>query len=451
MLNEFAGKGDHRERPSMRFGPFLAALCLALAALGAFGPAPARAQTEVDINQGAVQPLPIAIPDFTGGSQASVDIVKVISANLDRSGLFRPLDQASFPEHNLDVNLQPNFTGWKAIGAQALATGQATIAPDGRLKVDFRLWDVGQGKQLVGEQFMATPDNWRRIAHKISDVIYEKLTGEGGYFDTRVVFVAESGPKTHRIKRLAIMDQDGANPQYLTDGSYIVMSPRFSATSQEITYMALRPTGASVYLLNIETGRQETVGRFNGMVFAPRFSPDGTKVAFTVEKNGNSDVYAMDLRSRESKRLTADPSIDTSPSFSPDGAQLVFNSDRGGSPQLYVMNADGSGVHRISFGEGRYNTPVWSPKGDFIAFTKQTGDSFHIGVMRPDGSDEHILTSSYLDEGPTWAPNGRVLMFEREGRGGDAHLWMVDITGRILKQVPYPTSASDPGWSPLLQ
>jgi TolB protein len=289
------------------------------------------------------------------------------------------------------------------------------------------------------------------VAHKISDAIYEKLTGEKGYFDTRIVFVAESGPKTARIKRLAIMDQDGANPQYLTDGSYMVLSPRFSSTSQEITYMALRPTGASVYLLNIETGRQETVGRFAGMVMAPRFSPDGGKIAFSVERAGNVDVYAMDLRTRETRRLTSDPGIDTSPSFSPNGSQIVFNSDRSGSPQLYVMNADGSGVHRISFGEGRYTTPVWSPNGDFVAFTKQTGSTFHIGVMHPDGSEERLLTTSYLDEGPTWAPNGRVLMFERGDPSANAHLWMVDITGRIIKPVPYPTSASDPSWSPLLE
>ena len=434
-----------------RIGRLFAALTLALLSAAAVASTPARAQTEVNINQGDVQPLPIAIPDFGGAGQTGADIVKVISANLERSGLFRPLNPSAFPASDGDVGVTPNFTNWKTTGAQALVNGKAMIAPDGRLRVDFRLWDVGQSKQLIGEQYTVSPDNWRRVAHKISDAIYEQLTGEKGYFDSRVVFVAESGPKLHRVKRLAIMDQDGANPQYLTDGSYIVMSPRFSATSQEITYMALRPTGATVYVLNIETGRQETVGKFTGMVFSPRFSPDGAKLAFTVEKNGNSDVYWMDLRTRDIRRLTADPAIDTSPSFSPNGAQVVFNSDRGGSPQIYVMNADGSGVRRISFGEGRYNTPVWSPQGDFIAFTKQTGSTFHIGVMRPDGSDERLLTTSYLDEGPTWAPNGRVLMFERETAGGESHLWMVDVTGRILRAVPYPTSASDPSWSPLLQ
>jgi TolB protein len=392
--------------------------------------------------------VPIAIPALTGGAMGN-DISGVVAANLQRSGLFRPLDPASFLQRDLTVDVQPNFPSWKSINAQALINGRVTVE-GGRLVVDFRLWDVNSEQQLLGLQFSASPENWRRVAHKISDAVYERLTGEKGYFDTRVVFVAESGGRVGRIKRLAIMDQDGANPSYLTDGSYTVMTPRFSSTSQEITYMALRPNGSSIYLFNLETGRRETLGNFTGMVFSPRFSPDGGKVALSVERSGNSDIYVMDLRSRSSQRVTSDPAIDTSPSFSPDGSKIVFNSDRGGNPQLYVMGADGSGARRISYGAGRYTTPVWSPTGDFIAFTKQTGGEFHIGVMRPDGSDERILTTSYLDEGPTWAPNGRVLMFFRESPGAAPRLWTVDVTGRILQPSPYASSASDPAWSPLL-
>jgi TolB protein len=411
----------------------------------------ARADITVNVNQGVTQPVPIAIAPFNSANSVGADMARVIGADLDRSGLFKALDPNSFLERNLDVNLQPRFQDWKTIGSQALVNGQVVVDPDGRLAVDFRLWDVVSEKAMQdGVHFTTTPENWRRIAHKIADIIYTRVTGEKGYFDSRVVFVAESGPKTKRIKRLAIMDQDGFNPSFLTNGSYQVLTPRFSATTQEITYMALRDTGASLYLFDIETGRQETLGKFPGMVFAPRFSPDGAKVAFSVEKGGNSDVYVMDLRSRVSTRLTTDPAIDTSPSFSPDGAHIVFNSDRGGSPQIYVMNADGSGVRRISSAGGRYTTPVWSPRGDFIAFTKQTGGEFHIGVMKPDGSDERILTSSFLDEGPTWAPNGRVIMFFREQGGAGPHLWTVDITGRIQQQAPYPGQASDPAWSPLL-
>jgi TolB protein len=408
----------------------------------------AHATVEVNVNRGDVQPLPIAVPAF-GGGQVGADIAQVISANLQRSGLFRPLDPQSFVEKDLTAAVQPRFGDWKQINAQALVNGQVTVE-GGRLRVDFRLWDVFAEQQLLGLQFTSSPENWRRVAHKISDAVYERLTGEKGYFDTRVVFVAESGGRGKVIKRLAIMDQDGANPSYLTPGDSIVMTPRFSSNSQEITYMALRPDRSQIYLLNLESGRRESLGDFPGMVFAPRFSPDGGKVAFSVEKGGNSDIYVLNLQSRASTRLTSDPAIDTSPSFSPDGTKIAFNSDRSGQPSLYVMNADGSNQHRIAFGGGRYTTPVWSPTGEFIAFTKQTGGEFHIGIMRPDGSDERLLTSSYLDEGPTWAPNGRVLMFSRETPGGPPKLWSVDVTGRILQAMPYPGSGSDPAWSPLL-
>ncbi len=409
------------------------------------------ADTIVNVDQGNLEPLPIAIADFTGAAPYKSDIAKVVTADLERSGLFKPIDPAVFPERDIDINLDPNFQIWKPSGAQALVNGQVSVDPDGRLRVEFRVWDFSSNKQLLGLQFTASPDSWRRVAHKISDQVYEKLTGQGGYFDTRIVFVAESGPRTKRVRHLEIMDQDGANPSFLDDDpSKSYFTPRFSDNSQEITYMELRDSGASIHLFNIETGRRETLGQFGGMVFAPRFSPDGGKIAFSVERGGNTDVYVMDLRNRASKRLTTDPSIDTSPAFSPDGSKLVFNSDRGGSPQLYVMNADGSDQHRISFGEGRYTTPVWSPKGDLIAFTKQTGGTFHIGVMRPDGSGEKILTTSFLDEGPTWAPNGRVLMFFRETPGSGPHLWTIDVTGRIERPEPYAGPASDPAWSPLL-
>ena len=441
-------------RLRLLIAPLAAILALGLA-LTLAASAPARAQVEVDVNKGVVTPLPIALPAFSGAEARAAgiggDIARVVSSDLERSGFFRPLDPNGFIERNIDIGVQPRFQDWRVISAQALVNGAATIEADGRLRVDFRVWDVFNEKQILGLQFISTPENWRRVAHKISDAIYKQLTGEDGYFDTRIVFVAESGSKTNRIKRLAIMDQDGANPSYLTDGSYLVMTPRFSTTDQEITYMALRADSARIYLFNIETARQETLGQFPGIVFAPRFSPDGTKVAFSVERNGNTDIYVMDLRSRASTRITSDPAIDTSPSFSPDGSKIAFNSDRGGGPQLYVMNVDGSGVHRISYAGGRYTTPVWSPKGDFIAFTKQTGGEFHIGVMKPDGSDERILTTSFLDEGPTWAPNGRVLMFSRETPGGGSRLWSVDISGRNLRAAPYASAASDPAWSPLLK
>jgi TolB protein len=424
------------------------ALALVAAVLCAAAPA-AWADIVVNVDQGATQPLPIAIPAF-GGPAVGAQISQVITDDLARSGLFRPLSPATFPERSADVNVQPVFDSWKSISVQGLITGQVVSESDGRLRVDFRLWDIYAGEQLLGAELTTTPENWRRVAHKISDAVYQRLTGQPGYFDTRIVFVAESGTKAKQVRRLEIMDQDGANPSYLTDGADLLFTPRFSSNSQEITYMALRPTGSTIYLLNIETGRQEALGHFPGMVFAARFSPDGRKVVLSAEKDGNTDIYTMDLGSRQTARLTTDAAIDTSPSFSPDGSQIAFNSDRGASPQLYVMSADGANPHRISFGKGRYTTPVWSPDGKLIAFTKQEGDEFHIGIMRPDGSDERTLTTSYLDEGPTWAPNSRVIMFSRETRGSGNHLWTVDVSGRVTAPAPYPLAASDPAWSPLL-
>jgi len=409
---------------------------------------PAGATLQVDVNQGNIQPLPIAIPDFAG-DPAGANIAKVVRADLERSGLFRPLDPKSFIEQIKDVNTQPTFANWRVINAQGLVTGQATVQSDGRLGVDFRLWDVFGESQMIGKRYFTEPGNWRRIAHIISDDIYERITGEKGYFDTRIVFIAETGPAKNRRKKLAVMDEDGYNPSYLTHGEYLVLTPRFNPTAQMIAYMSYISGKPRVYLFDLESGRQEMLGNFPNMTFSPRFSPDGNKVVMSLENGGNSDIYVMDLRTRSSTRLTTDPAIDTSPSFSPDGRQITFESDRGGSQQVYVMNADGSNQHRISFGSGKNGTPVWSPRGDLIAFTKQ-GGGFHICVMHPDGSGERVITNGWEDEGPTWAPNGRVLMFSRTLQGGrGSQIWSVDVTGRNERKVL--SDASDPAWSPLIQ
>jgi TolB protein len=411
----------------------------------------ALAALHVDVTQGHIQPMPIAIPDFLGGPRGG-QIAGVVRADLERSGLFRPLDQKSYLEQIRDINTPPQFNNWRVINAQALVTGQATAQPDGRLRADFRLWDVYGEQQMLGLSFSTTPENWRRIAHMISDKIYERITGEKGYFDTRIVFIAESGPPAKRVKRLAVMDEDGANPIFLTNGSYLVLTPRFNPTAQMIAYMSYAGRKPRVYLFDLESGRQEMLGNFPNMTFSPRFSPDGNKVAMTLEKGGNSDIYTMDLRTHSVTRLTSDPAIDTAASYSPDGTRIAFESDRGGSQQIYVMNADGSNTHRISFGGGKNGTPVWSPRGDLIAFTKQQGGHFNIGVMHTDGSGERIITDGWEDEGPTWAPNGRVLMFTRSERGGrGSQIWSVDVTGRNERRVASPGLASDPAWSPLIQ
>ncbi|MBL8580739.1 MAG: Tol-Pal system protein TolB [Rhizobiaceae bacterium] len=423
------------------------------AGFAAMATLPARALVEIDVNKGNVEPLPIAITDFLSGDGIGAEISSIVAADLKRSGLFAPIDRAAFIEKISNPDVAPRFDDWKVINAQALVTGRVTEEADGRLRAEFRLWDTFAGQQLAGEQFFANKANSRRVAHIIADAIYERLTGEKGYFDTRIVFIDETGPKNERKKRLAIMDQDGAGVKSLSDGRAIVMTPRFSPTRQEITYMSYESGEPQVYLLQIETGQRELVGKFPGMTFAPRFSPDGQKVIMSLLRDdGNSNIYAMDLRSRTTTRLTDSAAIDTSPSYSPDGSKVVFTSDRGGQPQIYVMGADGSGQTRISFGGGSYSTPVWSPRGDLIAFTKQTGGEFQIGVMRTDGSGERILSTGFAQEGPTWAPNGRVLMFFREDAGsGGPRLYSVDLTGRNLQKIPTANYASDPAWSPLLE
>lgn len=424
-------------------------------------PSSARAEVRIDITRGHLEPLPIAITNFFGkgtqNQEVGTDIATVIAGNLERSGLFKPIDKGAFLQKPEALQVQPRYSDWRVINAQALVNGSVSLQPDGRLRVEFRLWDVFAEAQMTGLAYFTEPNNWRRVAHIISDAIYKRITGESGYFDTRVVYVAESGPLRRRVKRLAIMDQDGANIRYLTNGDALVLTPRFSPAAQEITYLSYFNNTPRVYLFNIESGRQELLGNFKGMTFAPRFTPDGQSVLMAFAERGNSDIRLMDLRTRKSTRLTTHPAIDTSPSGSPDSRFVVFNSDRGGSPQIYVMNIDGSNVHRISFGRGRYATPVWSPRGDLIAFTKQLSGEFYIGVMRPDGSGERLLTKSFLDEAPTWSPNGRVLMFFRQqpsdskGRGGRTRLYSVDLTGYNLREVITPGDASDPAWSSLLQ
>ena len=436
----------------------LGVVAVAATLLVAFGITSAQAAPlQIDITRGNVDPMPIAVPDFTGdNAQIGQDVAKVVAANLERSGLFRPIGKSAFIEQNISGNAIPRFADWRQINAQALITGTVTSEGGDKIKVSFRLWDVFGGQQISGKEFNTFRNNWRRISHLVSDEIYKRLTGEEGYFDTRIVYVSESGPAKKRIKRLAIMDQDGENHKFLTDGKTLVLTPRFSPNSQEILYMSYSGKKPRVFLRDLQTGREESLGRFDGMSFAPRFSNDGNRIIMSIANNGDTDIFDMDLRSRKMRQLTRDRGIDTSPSYSPDGRKIVFNSDRGGSEQLYVMNADGSGVTRISNGEGRYGTPVWSPRGDLIAFTKMSKGQFYIGHMRPDGTAERTLTSSYMEEGPTWAPNGRVIMFGRQARysrgggGGKARLYSVDVTGYNLREVLTPLDASDPAWSPLL-
>ncbi len=427
----------------------------------------AFAVVTIDITRGNLEPLPTAISNFYIDNPENFpetikklklqeSLPKVIKSNLMRSGLFYVLDSKSHIQKPKLSHLKPRFEDWRLIKAQIMVSGKLKIDDKGRLRIEFRLWDVVSAKEIEGMALSATPTSWRRIAHIISDRIYKRMTGETGYFDTRIIYVAESGPKDQRVKKLAIMDQDGANNKFLTLGNELVLTPRFSPTGKMVTYMSYFKNLPRVYLLNIETGIQEVVGDFPGMTFAPRFSPDGKKVIMSFARDGNSDIYTMDIESRSVEQITSHPGIDTSPSYSPDGRFIVFNSDRSGVQQIYSMRSDGRQVKRISKGKGLYGTPVWSPRGDLIAFTKIHKGKFYIGVMRTDGTGERLLTENFYQEAPSWSPNGRVLIFYREtaggkrGKGASAKLWSVDITGYNEIKLNTPTDASDPSWSGLL-
>ena len=423
---------------------------------------------EVDITRGNLNPLPVAVSplfiDSTSKNKISkelgnlnigIEISAIIENNLKKTGLFNPLNQDAFIQKPDIAHLKPRFEDWQLIKAQALITGKVEML-ENNLRVEFRLWDILAGREMLALAFTTVPNNYRRVGHIITDKVYQRLTGEQGYFDTRIIYVAEEGPKTQRIKKLAIMDQDGANTKYLTLGNELVLTPRFNPTNQMVTYLSYFRNLPRVYLLDIETGVQEVVGTFPGMTFAPRFSPDGKKIIMSFAKDGNSDIYTMNLESREVEQITDHPSIDTSPSYSPNGKFIAFNSDRSGYQQIYVMRSDGSNVKRISFGTGIYGTPVWSPRGDLIAFTKLHKGKFYIGVMRVNGKGERLLTENYYQEAPSWSPNGRVLIFYRETKSGDqgegfsATLWSIDLTGYNERKVETLTDASDPSWSSLL-
>jgi len=439
-----------------------------LVLLFVFIPIKAIALIEVDITRGNLNPLPIAVSPLSidkESNQSLKEILRkenigseisiVVENNLKTSGLFNPLNKDAFLQEADIAHLKPRFEDWALIKAQALITGKVTYQ-DEKLRVEFRLWDVLAGKEMMALAFTTVPSNWRRVGHIITDKVYERLTGEKGYFDTRIIYVAEEGPKVKRIKKLAIMDQDGFNTKYLTLGNELVLTPRFNPTNQMVTYLSYFRNMPRVYLLDIETGVQEVVGDFPGMTFAPRFSPDGKKIIMSFAMDGNSDIYTMDLENRVVERITNHPSIDTSPSYSPDGKYICFNSDRSRYQQIYIMKSDGSNVKRISFGKGLYGTPVWSPRGDLIAFTKLHKGKFYIGVMRTDGSGERLLTENYYQEAPSWSPNGRVLIFYREtksdseGKGFSAKLWSIDLTGYNERLVDTESDASDPSWSSLL-
>jgi TolB protein len=319
--------------------------------------------------------------------------------------------------------------------------------------VEFRLWSVTQQQQVQGTAYTTTAQNWRRIAHIMGDVVYQQLIGEKGYFDSRVAYISEAGPVTSPVRRLAVMDYDGANNQFLTDGSSMALSPQFNPTRQQLAFVSFQDNNPRVYLFDLQTGGQQLVGSFGDLTIGPRFSPDGNSLLMSVSRGGGAAIVRVSPGGGGMTELTDSNSINVTPSFSPDGTQIVFNSDRDGNQQLFVMGSDGSGAKRISFGPGQYAEPCWSPRGDLIAYTFWGQGGFSIGVMAPDGSGERILSQGFLVEGATFCPNGRVIMFYRETpnlEGHDSRLVTIGIDGFNERLTDTPTDASDPSWSPLL-
>ena len=425
-----------------------------------FCAAPAAAELRIDVTGAQSEPTPIAFPEIAAASPAvqaiASDMARVIESDLVRSGLFRIVNRDAYIQHLPSVNERPRFADWQAIKAHALIQAQLDETPEGHIKISFRLWDVFAQNQMEDRVLSTTPEGWRKLAHRVADILYSRITGETGYFDTKIVFISESGNQRKRTKRLAVMDSDGANLRYLTDGADMVLTPRFSPNMKEIVYFSYKDGAPRVYIMDLATNTSRLIGQFKGMTFAPRFSPDGRKLIISLATRGNSDIYLYDLATDKTTQLTNNPAIDTSPSFAPDGGKIVFSSDRSGRQQLYVMDADGGNVKRISFGEGTYATPVWSPRGDYIAFTKIKDGQFHIGLMRPDGSGERLIVNGWAVEAPSWAPNGRVLSYFRQepwderGNGGKTKIYTIDVTGYHEQIIPTPLDASSPAWSPLL-
>ena len=423
-----------------------------LASVLALGTTRTFAAGDIYVRAGAnFIPVTIAVTPLMGDLGES-KIGSILTNDLSHSVFLTPVNPTTFPEAISNPDARPNLDAWKTINSQFVLTGRVSRADGGRISTQFRLWDTTLGQQVAGQQYTTEAENSRRVGHLIADAVFTRITGEKGFFDSRIVFIDESGSKANRRKRLALMDMDGANLRYLSTGDKLVVTPRFSPTQQQVAFMSFGDGDPKVTLLDLETGQRQPVGDFSGMTFSPRFSPDGLKLLLSDSEGTTSNLYLMDLHSREKTRLTDDTAIDTSPSFSPDGSQIVFESDRGGTQQLYVMSSGGGGAKRISFGDGRYSTPAWSPRGDLIAFTRQRDGQFGIGVMKPDGSGERIITEGFHNEGPTFSPNGLFIMFFRDPGGeGGAKIYMADIFGHAEFVVPTPSYASDPSWGPLMR
>ena len=422
----------------------------------------AEDDTEIRItDEAAWSDIGIAIPAFAtdreratpanadGTGALGREIARVITANLRNNGLFKPVGPDSLPQPAFSAVRAPAYGAWSGQGAEMLVQGYVTARDDGRLVVGCYLYDVQLQQQLVREGWVVAAGDWRRAAHKCSDLIFSRLTGESPFFDSRIAYIAETGPKDRRVKRLAVMDSDGANHRFLTLGSATALTPRYSPDYSKILYLSYVDGNPRIYVYDIGSGKQTLVTENKNPTIAPRWSPDGKHILYSMGIAGNTDIYRIAATGGTAQKLTDNPGIDVGGSYSPDGRQIVFESDRSGSQQCYIMDADGKNQKRISFFGGRCATPEWSPRGDQIAFTRIAGD-FNVAVMNTSGGGVRVLTKGWQDEAPTWAPNGRIIQFFRtEKNSGRSGIWQVDLTGQNERRLPTPVDASDPAWGPI--
>ena len=416
-------------------------------------------EESVTIDKGVIEPVYIAICPFFGEESKNDVISMIVKSDLSSTGLFLPIKENAFLQNISSYNVDVAYQNWNAIHARYLVFGDVQYVENNKVKVRFKLYDILLQRKEVEYVLEGNIRSLRKMAHLVSNEIYKRITGSEGYFDTKVAYVSVTRQRNgKKINRLAIMDHDGAAHKFLTDGSNIVLTPRFSPDKDELIFFAYgekvvrgrrKTLVGNLYKYSFDTNTITAVFKDSPyMNYAPRYSPDGKKLLYSMSNDsGYSSLYVMDLATKSVKRLTRGACIDTSPCYSPDMKKIVFNSDRGGSQQIYMMNVDGSDIHRVSFGKGRYATPVWSPDGKWIAFTRMWGRKFYIGIMKPDGSKERLLACGHLVESPAWAPNSRVLMFAHQDRSGTERMHSIDITGYNQREIPTPMDGITPEWA----